>query len=101
MSVHIEDVLLAYSEWLDGEKLIVGDKADQPRPVTQKRDERTHDELVNAFVDHWMSRMEAPIAQAIYHHSKRHPNEQVGGEKVEGAVDPNAAGYLHVTNVEF
>lgn len=36
------DILFEYSEWLDGEGLIIGDKA--------SRDKRTHEELVTDFL---------------------------------------------------
>lgn len=41
-----EDTLLAYSEWLDSQGLIVGDKTE---------DSRSHDELAKQFVEDWES----------------------------------------------
>ena len=40
------DTLLAFSEWLDGQGLIVGDQGDGA-------DKRTHDELAEEFIDQW------------------------------------------------
>jgi hypothetical protein len=37
------DTLLAYSEWLDGEKINPSDS----------EDERTHEDLVKQFIAHW------------------------------------------------
>lgn len=39
-----KDLLLAYSEWLDGEGLVRSD---------DEGDERTHEELADAFVAQW------------------------------------------------
>lgn len=38
------DTLLAYSEWLDGEHLIVSDQGD---------DKRAHEELAREFIEQW------------------------------------------------
>lgn len=41
-----QDTLLAYSEWLDSEGLVKSD---------QGKDKRSHDELAQAFIEHWES----------------------------------------------
>lgn len=45
-----EDTLLAYSEWLDGEGLVVPDATEDG-----EADDRSHAELVDAFLEHWES----------------------------------------------
>jgi hypothetical protein len=44
MSLNLQDTLLAYSEWLDGEGFVVGDK---------EGDSRSHDQLVLDFISQW------------------------------------------------
>jgi hypothetical protein len=44
MALNLQDTLLAYSEWLDGEGLVVGDK---------EGDSRSHDQLVLDFISQW------------------------------------------------
>lgn len=54
----VKDTLLAYSEWLDGEHLIVGTEGEL-RPIVAT-DTRTHAELVDAFVEHWHEHDDTP-----------------------------------------
>lgn len=44
--MNTEDTLLAYSEWMDSEGLVVSD---------DDGDDRTHSELVDAFLEYWDS----------------------------------------------
>lgn len=43
--MNTQDTLLAYSEWLDGEGLVVAD--------SYPEDKRTHEDLVKEFIEKW------------------------------------------------
>lgn len=47
MYMGIEDTLLAYSEWLDGEHLIKSEE--------ESKDDRDHGRLAQDFIEHWES----------------------------------------------
>lgn len=51
-SMSTRDTLLAYSEWLDSQHLIVSDKEGYTQPV-RDHDGRSHDQLAQDFIAHW------------------------------------------------
>lgn len=46
MSMTLQETLLAYSEWLDGEGLV---------KAQTRKDTRTHDDLAREFIEDWES----------------------------------------------
>lgn len=52
-SMSTRDTLLAFSEWLDSEGLIVGDQERTVVGSPAVADQRTHEELAEAFIAHW------------------------------------------------
>lgn len=55
--MNLQDTLLAYSEWLDSERLIVSDH--MSRKDGKALDGRSHDELAREFIAQWKG---APLA---------------------------------------
>lgn len=53
--MNTEDTLLAYSEWLDGQKVVRSEK--------ESNDDRTHDKLVTDFVTEWHADDETPCVR--------------------------------------
>ena len=65
--MNLQSTLLAYSEWLDSEGLVIGDNGE---------DKRTHNELVDEFIEQWEGNdLTEPL---------------IGGTRVEGATEIGA-----------
>lgn len=56
--MNTQDTLLAYSEWLDSQRLIV---SNVPDGDTDCRDDRSHDQLAKDFITQWNDH-DAPCA---------------------------------------
>jgi len=54
--VNLQDTLLAYSEWLDGQGLVLGEEA--------SRDPRTHQDLAGDFIADWQAKDRATLVGA-------------------------------------